>query len=409
MAIKPRTFVQLGALALTLAGVFLIKGNAERWCPLGGVEALYTYVYEGNMPCSLAVSNFYILGALIALALLFRRIFCSHLCPIGAMSEWLQKAAAGLGIEPARIPAGPDRILSLLKYPLLAVILYFTWRAGELIFRGFDPCYALISRHGEDITLWTYIAAAAVVVLSLFFMVPFCRWLCPLAAILNLFSRFSLGTIRRDPGHCTGCGSCTTLCPMAIPVDEEEKISHARCTFCLDCIRACPEQSALTWGLPIGGQAARFGSRTGSQAAIICVLLLIMSAAVSAAYVFPMPSFAWAREEFREDTAILDMGVEELGCRGRANLLVYYLDRDDELELPGPLRLEAWPGPGVSRVRIFYDAGRVDETMIRMAVTEAYYDSDSNSGRPSPFRIEGYDPFDPTGVNGGLLDEQAER
>jgi hypothetical protein len=134
-----------------------------------------------------------------------------------------------------------------------------------------------------------------------------------------------------------------------------------------------------------------------------------MSAAVSAAYVFPMPSFAWSREEFREDAAILDMGVEELDCRGRANLLVYYLDRDDELELPGPLRLEAWPGPGVSRVRIIYDAGRIDETMIRMAVTEAYYDSDSNSWRPSPFRIEGYDPFDPTGANGGLLEEQAER
>jgi ferredoxin len=395
MAFKQRTLVQLGALALTLAGVFIIKGNAERWCPLGGVEALYTYVNEGNMPCSLAVSNFYILGALIALALLFRRIFCSHLCPIGAISEWVQKVAARLGIKPVRIPKGPDRALSLLKYPLLAVILYFTWRAGELIFRGFDPCYALISRHGEDITLWTYVTAAAVVVLSLFIMLPFCRWFCPLAAVLNLFSRFGLGTIRRDPDPCTGCGSCARLCPMAIPVDQEEKITHARCTFCLDCIEACPEEGALGWGLPSRGKVSLFGSRKSSRTVITCVLLLVMSAAVAAAYVFPMPSFTWSRGEFRGEAAELEMGVEELGCRGRANLFVYYLDRDDELELSGPLRLEAWPGPGISRVRIFHDSEQVDEAMIRMAVTEAYFDSDSNSWRPSPFRIEGYDPFDP--------------
>ena len=43
--------------------------------------------------------------------------------------------------------AAADRLLSVMKYVVLVVILAATYRAGELIFRGFDPCYALISRH----------------------------------------------------------------------------------------------------------------------------------------------------------------------------------------------------------------------------------------------------------------------
>ena len=53
--------------------------------------------------------------------------------------------------------------LSVLKYGVLAIVLVLTYRAGELIFRGFDPCYALLSRHGEDITFWAYVASGAIV------------------------------------------------------------------------------------------------------------------------------------------------------------------------------------------------------------------------------------------------------
>ena len=72
-----RRVVQFGFLAVTLVGVFLFRGNAERWCPFGGVEALYTYATEGNLTCSLAVTNFYILGAVLVMTLLLRRAVCA--------------------------------------------------------------------------------------------------------------------------------------------------------------------------------------------------------------------------------------------------------------------------------------------------------------------------------------------
>ena len=94
-----RRTVQAGLLALTLMGVFLLGSNAESWCPFGGVEAIYTYATEGNLLCSLGISNFYILAAVILTVLLLRRAFCGYVCPIGTISEWLGVIAGRIGVR----------------------------------------------------------------------------------------------------------------------------------------------------------------------------------------------------------------------------------------------------------------------------------------------------------------------
>ena len=131
-----RPVVQLGFVALTVVGVFVVGGNAERWCPFGGVEAIYTYVGEGNLLCSLGVSNILVLLGVLAATVLLRRAFCGYACPIGAISEWLAKAGRRLGLGPHAVPRRIDAALSMLKYAALGVILYFTWRTAELVFRG---------------------------------------------------------------------------------------------------------------------------------------------------------------------------------------------------------------------------------------------------------------------------------
>ena len=117
----------------------LLAANAEAWCPFGGVEAVYTYLREGNLLCSLGVSNFYALAAVIASVLLLRRAFCGYMCPLGTMSEWLRGIGRRFGLRMLRIPAGLDRVLSLGKYLVLAVVLVATWRLGELAFSGLLP------------------------------------------------------------------------------------------------------------------------------------------------------------------------------------------------------------------------------------------------------------------------------
>ena len=82
-----RTWTQIGFLALTLVFVFALQANAERFCPFGGVEAIYAYVTEGNTLCSVGVSNFFVLGGVLLSVVLLRRAFCGYACPVGTLQE----------------------------------------------------------------------------------------------------------------------------------------------------------------------------------------------------------------------------------------------------------------------------------------------------------------------------------
>jgi NAD-dependent dihydropyrimidine dehydrogenase PreA subunit len=246
--------------------------------------------------------------------------------------------------------------------------------------------------------MWAYVVAGGIVLISLFITVPFCRWLCPLAAVLNPFARLGLVRVSRDTEACVDCGKCAKRCPMAIPVDERLQVKEARCTLCLDCVEACPERKsgALVFGALPGASGGAPGAvrRGWSQAAVIFIMLTCLTAAVGASYSFPLPSFVHVQGESSTETKVLDVNLENLGCRGNASLLVYFLERDDELELSGYFKLEAWPGPGLARARIVYDPAAMDEEMIKMAITEPYFDYNLDIWRESPFVIEGYDPLD---------------
>ena len=389
---RTRRWIQGALLGLVIASVLTGGVNCERWCPFGGVEGLYTYALEGNMVCSLSTSNFFILVGVLVSTLLLRRAFCGYMCPLGTISEWVYATGRHWKMPALKVPPKVERYLALLKYLGLAVILALTWRAGELIFRGFDPCYALISRHGADITHWAYVVSGGIVFASLFLSLPFCRWLCPFAAVLNPFSRFAVSRIVRHTESCRDCGLCAKKCPMAIPVDRLDRVTAARCTSCLNCVTVCPagraETPALTWGFP------RPVDRRWARAALLTVLLVCTSAAVAGAYLFPLPSFIKSRGTPPRQMASVTLDVENLTCRGRANLLVYFLERDDLFAVPGYLKLEAWPQTGWAPIRISYDPELTDETALLQAITEPYFESAAGHWRSSPFRIAGYDPLE---------------
>jgi ferredoxin len=384
-----RRLVQLAFLALTLVGVFLVQGHAERWCPLGGVEALYPYTWQGDLICSLGVSNLYLLGGLLLMTLLLRRVFCSYVCPLGTISEWLQRLARSFRVHAWRVPPRLDRALALLKYLVLGIIVYFTWRLGELVFRGYDPCYALISRHGTDIQVWAYVVSGLIALASLAIVVPFCRWLCPLAAVLNPFSRFGLARIQRDGTHCGSCGACSRACPMAIPVEEIVTVTAARCTSCLDCVAACPKRDdgALHWGPPPAM------GKHWPQAALLGVLAVCLGGAVAATYAWPLPSFVRTFGAAPAQTATVLLRVDGVNCRHSTEQFVAYLRRDDEFRVRGYLRVEAWPEPSrPAAVRITFDPATTSAAAIKRAISEPYYDLAADAWIFSAYRIEGYDP-----------------
>ncbi|MFP3984682.1 MAG: 4Fe-4S binding protein [Candidatus Bathyarchaeia archaeon] len=70
-----------------------------------------------------------------------------------------------------------------------------------------------------------------------------CRYFCPVGAIMAILNRFSFLGLKRDVIHCTkeSCRACVEACPMKVPILDLpwEKFSHPECIYCLECVDAC--------------------------------------------------------------------------------------------------------------------------------------------------------------------------
>ena len=225
----------------------------ERYCPFGGVETLIPWIKQTGTLCSLSTLNVSMLIGVIVITLIFKRAFCSHVCPMGAVFEWLGKAGRKIGWGNRRLPSRADGILKCLKYPLVLLIIILTVRVGELIFRDFDPYYVLFTAgrgHGiEKYGLWV---TGALLLLGILAPLAFCKYLCPLAACLAPFGRLGAVRVRRDEEVCTNCGACDDACLWGVNVSTAKTVTSLECSNCQDCIKECPAPGALELG--VGGK-----------------------------------------------------------------------------------------------------------------------------------------------------------
>ena len=86
-----------------------------------------------------------------------------------------------------------------------------------------------------------------IILLSVLFYRPFCKWLCPLGAFYALFNKVSLLNYKVDEDKCISCGKCSRTCKM--DVDIRKNTSHTECIRCGACIKACPTDAiSVRWG-----------------------------------------------------------------------------------------------------------------------------------------------------------------
>jgi ferredoxin len=83
-----------------------------------------------------------------------------------------------------------------------------------------------------------------VILLNLVAHRAWCRYLCPLGALLGLLSKVAI--VRREVStECTQCGVCTRACPTGTIHPENGYASDpSECTMCLECLAACPQSAA---------------------------------------------------------------------------------------------------------------------------------------------------------------------
>ena len=85
---------------------------------------------------------------------------------------------------------------------------------------------------------WKAAVLLTVIVCSVLFYRPFCKWLCPLGAFYALLNRVSLFQMQVDTHKCVSCGACAKACKM--DVDITKNPNHAECIRCGMCMKACP-------------------------------------------------------------------------------------------------------------------------------------------------------------------------
>jgi polyferredoxin len=252
--------------------------GVEGWLPIAALMNLKAWILTGELP-TLFPAGVLLLATFLAIAFLFRKAFCSWLCPVGTLSEALWRLGRRLFGRTFALPKWADLPLRALKYLLLGFFLWFVAPMPVIAIRQFlQSPYGLVADvkmldFFRDMGLTAAIVVVVLVALSVVVQNFWCRYLCPYGALLGAVSWLSPVRIRRDAAACTDCGKCAKVCPSRLPVDVKLSISSPECTGCVDCVAACPVSNALDMSVTRRARIPAWAFAGGIAAVFLGVVL----------------------------------------------------------------------------------------------------------------------------------------
>jgi ferredoxin len=226
------------------------------------------------VPAILTV-NIAVLVGLFLLTILFGRIYCSVICPLGVFQDiiaWFTRR--GKKKNRKRRWYNYTKPLTILRYSLLGICVLFLIfgittpilfldpysNFGRMAVNLFRPVvmegnnllnwivlkfhiYNLYYVTIYTITWWSLaIAATVFVIVSVMALLRgrlFCNTICPVGTLLGLFSRFSFFRVELDDSKCNSCGLCAHACKSQCINSKEKTIDHSRCVACYNCLDRC--------------------------------------------------------------------------------------------------------------------------------------------------------------------------
>ncbi|MGP8269247.1 MAG: 4Fe-4S binding protein [Terracidiphilus sp.] len=273
--------------------------GVDGWLPIAGLMNLRYFLVTHRLP-AIHPSAMILLCVFLLSSLLVKKSFCSWLCPVGTVSEYLWKLGRKLFRRSFDLPAWLDLPLRSLKYILLAFFLFviFTMTAqdlGEFLQSPFSIVADVkMLNFFRNMGTLGIVVMATLIVLSVLIQNFWCRFLCPYGALMGIVSAFSPAKIRRDAQACIDCGKCNKACPSQLPVDRLVQIRSVECTGCMECVAVCPAENALQLSLPSRNLhaserqspeaiASRWRHRTLKSQIVASVLALVFFGLIGAA------------------------------------------------------------------------------------------------------------------------------
>ena len=219
------------------------------------------------LPAIMAV-NVVVVVVLIALTLVFGRIYCSVICPLGVFQDLLAR------LNRKKNKYSYSKEVRWLRYPVLAIFIIagvagvgslFQLLApysayGRIATMLFQPIWewgnnllALAAEHYESYTFYSVdtwmrsmpvFIIAAVTLVVIFILAwkggrTYCNTICPVGTILSFFARFSWLKIRFDADKCRNCSLCTKNCKASCIDFKTHTVDYSRCVVCGNCIEKC--------------------------------------------------------------------------------------------------------------------------------------------------------------------------
>ncbi len=225
----------------------------EGFLPVSALVGFKVWITSGDFdpvhPAGLVLLLF-----IVGSGFLFRRSFCSWICPIGTVSEWIGKLGKKLFKKKSfDLPKWLTWILFPLKYLLLGFFIKYIL----IDMPGVDAINFMMSPYNiiSDVKMLQFflnISGFAIkfilvlFVLSLFFRNFWCRFLCPYGALIGIGSLLGITKIKRNEDSCIDCNACTRVCPQRIRVSETKAVLTPECSACMLCVEACPVKDTLT-------------------------------------------------------------------------------------------------------------------------------------------------------------------
>ena len=235
------------------------------------------------LPAVLAL-NIAVIAALVLLTLLFGRVYCSVICPLGVFQDGVAHVGAavrrhsvtGRAGKDVRRPYGWSPEKKWLRYGVL-VLFVLALVFGVQVFVALLAPYSAWGRIVSAVTPgypWTWqlltvagITLAAVVILAWRGGRTYCNTICPVGTTLGLLSRFAAFRPVIDADKCRNCHICENNCKASCIDIATHSIDHSRCVACFDCLKDCKFgalQYKFSWKKEIADQVGNDG---GNKAA----------------------------------------------------------------------------------------------------------------------------------------------
>jgi len=209
---------------------------------------------------------------IVLLTLLFGRVYCSFICPLGILKDVLSWLSAKVRPKKRRFRFAPPQ--TKLRYFILVAVCLSLFSGsifllnllepfsnfGRFFSDLFRPAYML----GNNALTWlleafgshalypvaiaqtnpyALIFPGAMLALVVWLAVKrgrlYCNTLCPVGTLLGLISKVSLYQIRFDDQGCNRCGNCIFACKSQCIDIHNKKVDFSRCVGCGNCLRAC--------------------------------------------------------------------------------------------------------------------------------------------------------------------------